>query len=67
MNVDEKQRFNEVIEVQEISIYFSRYAEFLTFPLRDLIDDQSVDLLSKFVKSYESKGQKFWPADLDIC
>ena len=67
LNVDEKQRYNEVVEVQEIGIYFSRYAEFITFPLRDLIDDQCIDLLSEFVKSYEWEGQKFWPADLDIC
>jgi len=58
LNVDEKQRYNKVVEVQEIGIYFSRYAEFITFPLRDLIDDQGINLLSEFVKSYEWEGKK---------
>lgn len=59
LNVDEKQRYNEMIKVQEIGIYFSRYAEFITFPLRDLIDDQGIDLLSEFVKNYKWKRRKF--------
>ncbi len=48
-----------MVEIQKIGIYFSRYAEFITFPLRDLIDDQGIDPLSEFVKNYKWKKQKF--------